>query len=255
MKIYIYTVPKAGTYFLADLVARLGFENTGFHVSQNAFLNTRKFDLQTNAQFPGRAKENQFFVRTLRQQPPNSLSFGHLPVPLAKRAFPGFRFICSYRHPRKTLVSEFIDMRFRRKDIPWISPAEIRDDRQAFVEYLNRQGPAHERIFKQMYTVALLLADPFAVEYSPDEIALFNFESVLRSPEETVRISQAIGAPVSPERAAEILAETRAAETKTKATGLSIDRESLWSEEADRVYRAMDFEAVVDRFRALNLDI
>jgi hypothetical protein len=73
MKVYIYTIPKAGTYFLADFIARLGFNNTGFHVNQNKFLNTAKLDMDTNARFPSRAMERQSFTRTLRLDLPGLL--------------------------------------------------------------------------------------------------------------------------------------------------------------------------------------
>ena len=38
MKIYVYTIPKAGTYFIADFLGRIGFLNTGYHVMANYFL-------------------------------------------------------------------------------------------------------------------------------------------------------------------------------------------------------------------------
>ena len=32
MSIYIYSLPKAGTYFFAAFLAELGFEDTGLHI-------------------------------------------------------------------------------------------------------------------------------------------------------------------------------------------------------------------------------
>ena len=52
MKYYIYTIPKSGTYFLAELLERIGLFNTGWHIEIFDYLDTKIFDLNVNSKFP-----------------------------------------------------------------------------------------------------------------------------------------------------------------------------------------------------------
>lgn len=252
MKVYIYTIPKAGTYFLADFIGRLGFHNTGFHVNQKKFLNTAKFDLETNARFPSRAMERQSFMKTLRDMNDGDLAFGHFPVPLMAWIFPDFFFVCSYRHPRQTLVSEFIDFRFRREDVNWIARDQIPDDREAFCTYLERHGQGHMAVFSQMLAITVLRNEPLCGRFQTEQFML-NFETLLKSPQSAVDLAGRLG--IAPDRATEALEQTRNAETKTKATGLDIDRAALWSDRAEELYSSINAEDYVKRGRELGWTI
>jgi hypothetical protein len=253
MKVYIYTIPKAGTYFLADFISRLGFHNTGFHISQHKFLNTAKLDMDTNARFPSRAMERQPFMKTLRGMKDSDLAFGHFPVPMMAWLFPDFFFVCAYRHPRQTLISEFIDFRFRREDVKWISREAIPDDRTAFATFLESHGEAHMSIFSQMLGITLLRQEPLCRRFQSDQFHMLNFETLLKTPQGAEDLARSLG--VDPALAAAALAETKAAETKTKATGLEIDRAALWSDHAEELYAAINAEAYVARGRELGWTI
>lgn len=249
MKIYIYTIPKAGTYFLADFVDRLGFNNTGYHLSRTSFLNTRKLDLKTNAEFPGQAKESQGFMKTLRNLGNGDAVFGHFPVPLMGWMFPDFRFVCAYRHPRKTLVSEFIDFRFRRKDINWISRETIADDQEAFCAYLERHGEAHMSVFSNMIAATLLRNEELCVRFPAERSYLLNFETLLKDPGEAGRLAGYLGS--DPQAGMDALEATLAAETKTKATNIELDRDALWSDRAETAYETLRAEDYARRGREL----
>lgn len=253
MKVYIYTIPKAGTYFLADFVTRLGFRNTGFHVSQSEFLNTHKLDHETNIKYPVRAIEKQFFVKTLRGLSDLDLAFGHFPVPLMSMLFPGFFFVCSYRHPRTTLVAEFVDFRFRRADVKRLNRERIPDDRSAFCAYLENEGPGHINIFAKMIGVTLLANEALYQAADGHRFHVLNFDELLKDPTVAINLASALG--VDAERAIAALDETRSAETKTKATGLAIDREAFWSDRAEEIYHKLNAEAFVARGRELGWTI
>ena len=253
MKIYIYTIPKAGTYFLADFVSRLGFRNTGFHVNQTKFLNTNKLDHETNVKYPGRAVEQQFFVKTLRGMADGDLAFGHFPVPLMSMLFPGFFFICCYRHPRSTLVAEFVDFRFRRSDVKRLNSERIPDDRDAFCAYLEKEGLGHMNIFAKMIGVTLLANEALYQAQDGYRFHMLNFDSILVDPKVAINLAKALG--VGPEKAIAALEESRNAETKTKATGLDIDREAFWSDRAEELYRKLNAEAIVARGKELGWTI
>jgi hypothetical protein len=249
MKVYIYTVPKAGTYFLADFVERLGFKNTGFHVSKSSFLNTKQLDLKRNSEFPGVVVKFQGFMKTLQNIADDEIAFGHFPVPLISWAFKDFRFIGAYRHPRRTLVSEFIDFRFRRKDIDWLSHQAINSDQDAFSEYLERHGSIHMSIFSELIAVSMLYNDELVTSYQPDRIHFLNFDSLLNSPGEAENLARYLGKDA--QAGINALTATLAAETKTKATNIDIDREALWSVRAEAAYQALRAEEYVRRGREL----
>jgi hypothetical protein len=249
MKIYIYTIPKAGTYFLADFVSRLGFNNTGWHASRGNVLNTIGFDAETNSRYPSRTVEKQPFMRTLNLMNDGDLAFGHFAVPLMGWLFPGFFYICAYRHPRETLVSEFVDFRFRRKDVGWLSQERVPDDKEAFSLFLAKHGPNHMGVFSQMLAVTLLQRERLCHAFEPERFHILNFNSLLNDPGAARALAAALGK--SSEEAAAALEATKQAETKTKATDLAIDREALWSDAAEEFYHDLDAEAFVERGRQL----
>lgn len=254
MKIYVYTIPKAGTYLLAELIARLGFVNTGFHVNRDQYLDTHSIDPDTNARFPSRATKNQVFLRTLGDMQPGEVAFGHFPVPLMGWLFPQFVYVCAYRHPRRTLMSEFVDFRFRRRDVPWVMPDAIPDDRAAFCEYLRQHGEKHMVTVSQMLALTLLLNEPLCGDYRDgDTYHMLSFDRLVADPAEAERLARFLCADPALARTAH--AQALAAETKTKATGLDIDRAALWSDEAEALYAALNAEAYVQRGRELGWEI
>ncbi len=253
MKVYIFTIPKAGTYFIAELLERLGFNNTGYHVSQKRLLDTKKLDLESNAKTPSKAMVEQNFTKTLREMKDNDLAFGHFPVPLMAWLQPQFRFVCAYRHPRKTLISEFIDFRFRRSDVKWISRDTIPDDREAFATYLVRHGENHAAIFSQMLAVSLLVAEPLCTRYPSEHFHFLNFDHLLADVEVARGLAAALG--VNSIDIARVHAETLMAETKTKSSGTEVDRNSLWSDRAEELYVACRFDQYVQRGKELGWKI
>ncbi len=83
-----------------------------------------------------------------RQIPTNHFAFGHFsPGQLPNRITNRFSFISSYRHPREVLQSEFIDFRYRRKDVKFISEAEIPDPLIAFQTYMEKHAMIVRNIF------------------------------------------------------------------------------------------------------------
>jgi hypothetical protein len=253
MKLYIHTVPKAGTYLLAAFMENMGFDNTGYHVSQDNYLDTRKFSLDENAKTPSITIEQQYFVILLRGLSDNQMAFGHLPVATLSWALPRYRFICAYRHPKKTLLSEFIDFRFRRLDVDFVSRSLIKDDAEAFVHYLNKHGPTHMTVFSGMIATATLFNNPVFIRYHADRVVFINFDDFLQTSGPAHTIAQHYG--LDEKRVDDAWQSALATETKTNATSLKIDRDALWSAEALAAADKLDLETYVDSARAAGLDL
>ena len=245
MKVYIYTIPKAGTYFIAEFLERLGFNNTGFHINQKRFLDTKKFGLVENARTPSLAMVEQPFMKTIRSMKDNDLAFGHFPLPLMAWLNPQFQFVCAYRHPRKTLVSEFVDFRFRRSDVPWISREKVTDDREAFTLFLEKHGANHATIFSQMLAISMLVSEPLCTMFPESKFHFLNFDRLISNSGIAVELAQSLG--VWTDNIEEIHAATLLAETKTKAGDIEFDRDAIWSVASEEKYAQFQFEDYVQR--------
>lgn len=256
MSVYIYTLPKAGTYFVADLLERLGLENTGFHIAKDHYLDTKTHTLEENAQRPTTTTVQRFFAPVVRELAPHQFAFGHFPLPLNPQvAPPHLKYICAYRHPKRTLMSEFIDFRFRRTDLSWISAQKIENDVAAFERYLEVHGTrAHQLIFKNVVTYRILSAHPLQSPLFHDTGIFLNFDKLLRDPKIVERIAEFVDMPIPLDRAQELLNETLNSETKTKATDLNIDREQFWSERAIELYEASGFPLAIEMGRDAGLE-
>jgi len=82
MPVYIQTLPKAGTYFLGEVLTRLGFDNTGIHLFQKFYLDTGKYSLEQNAKRPSTPHVRKNFKPVAATPKPTAFLFGHFPPSL-----------------------------------------------------------------------------------------------------------------------------------------------------------------------------
>ena len=257
MSVYIFSQPKAGTYFLADLIARLGFRDTGFHVMRGFYLDTKSRSLEENSQQPGLARVPKFFVPLIRSLDENDMAYGHFSIPLNADVAPKhMKFVCAYRDPKRALVSEFIDFRFRRTDLSQFSPAKIPDDGKAFVHYLKRRGlQGHYNHFREIMLYRGLLESPVANQSERERAHFVNFDDVLADASQTKAIAKFLGVSMTSRKAEDVLTASLSAETKTKAEKIDVDRDALWSRKALRMYEKSRFPDAVDYGRSLGLTL
>ena len=254
---YIYTLPKAGTYFLATVLEMAGYHNTGYHISRNAYLDTKSVSLETNAKTPDAARVDQFFVPVVRSLKSQEFAFGHFALPHnLDVVHPSMVFVCAYRDPQKTLVSEFVDFRFRREDVNWLSPGAIEDDCAAFELYLERHGLiAHLNIFDDFVCLANLVKNERFQRYPEHRFHFVNFDSIRGSTTELSALLAFLKLDHSPVSTANLLSAALGADTKTKADKVSVSRERLWSGRAQEMYLRSDFPALVARCSEIGLKI
>lgn len=254
--IYIYTIPKAGTYFLGSLVESLGYFNTGWHVSIENYLDTKNFDQDTNREYPGKTSKKQFFIKTFRQIKASQLAFGHIsPYKLPNKLANKFIFISSYRHPREVLESEFIDFRYRRKAVHFVSLNKIKNFTDAFEIYLERHGKIIRNIFIEFLSFQDRYTNPLYKRAFPDNNLCINFKDLIsgkNSLSTLKNILEFLDCKVS--NPSLFLEQVKSQENKTKSVGLSLlfERHELWNSKCELLYRQIGFEDVEKGLLRLN---
>lgn len=248
-RLYLFTVPKSGTYFLAGLMSWLGWHDSGWHMAERFVLHTHDTDLATNARDPLLVRHEQPYAKTLDLLPAGQLCFGHMnpmlfPAPHAAEV----AVLACRRRPRELLVAEFIDFRFRREDhlVEFVSRRRIADDREAFAVYMRDHAPVIADILGTMVTYRALRGTrcwtatrtlaPY-VECSFEELMGDAPLPALR------RLADFCGVTADDARLLQILQAARSADNKTKTAGLSlpIPRDALWTAEAEAQYRRHGF--------------
>jgi hypothetical protein len=257
MSVYIYTLPKAGTYFLAELLDGLGLNNTGYHMTRDAYLDTKKFSIDENAKTPAKATVMEHFASVIGRLQSNDVVFGHFPLPLNISVVPDdMKIICSYRHPVKTLVSEFIDFRFRREDIDWLSKKTIPNDQDAFAHFMKEHGiMAHLPILRRIVFYKHLVNHPLTPPLHKSRALFVNFDHVLRDYRHTKHIAHFLGFDLSEDEAKELHKKTLSSETKTKAVDLKINRSALWNDDSRATYANSGFPQSIVMGRIEGLDL
>lgn len=250
---YIFTIPKAGTYLMDEFLSQLGSASTGWHVSMNNYLDTKKFDAKTNKTQPSTTHVARPYLATFRQVPAGGHAIGHfnpLFVPPGLLNTLGYRVIAVRRHPREVLVSEFIDFRHRRTDVRFVAEATIADPGEAFLAYLREHGP----VIRNICANYLLLQDNcrnlFYRQVLGRELALFvdfrQFIDAQRGPDIARRIAAFLGTGLDDAAVQVCWQAALDADNKTKSDDVKLPyaRESLWTPKAQARYEELGFPAL-----------
>lgn len=229
--LYIYTLPKAGTYLLASLCESFGISNSGFHIGFTGYLDTLSHPAETNRHRPSATRASQQYIKTFKQCA-GQLAFGHLsPSFLPPGVFHATQVIAAYRDPLDTLVSEYNDFRFIRRDVKFCSQQTEPDDVLAFGLYLQRQGPVIRDIMIEMGRYLDCFSQPlYAQKYYDSVPLLINF-SRLRDPDYLLWLNH-LFARFLPDAGMSFEATLQATydkPTKTKSTGYGFEVDALWS--------------------------
>lgn len=254
--VYIYTIPKSGTYLMSGFVHALGWANSGWHVELAHVLRTLEHDAQANRERPSQSRVPGSYLRSFRALPEGQHAFGHvnpLYVPTLMLRDRGYRMLAVRRHPREVLVSEFIDFRHRRRDVDWVSEARVPDHAEAFALYLRQHGPVVRNICQQYLLLQQVHALP---EYESlcggPRVLFMDIKAFLdegRGPALAARIAEFLGCSLGLGEAARLRTEALAADNKTKATDLALPyvREALWTPSAEAAYAELGFDDLARR--------
>lgn len=255
LPIYVYTVPKAGTYFLGALLQELGYIDTGWHISTDSYLDTKKFDETTNTEYPSKTQVKQFYLQTFNQIPPAHFAFGHFcPGQLLNRKAKQFFFISSYRHPKEVLESEFIDFRYRRKDVAFVAESEVGDPFAAFELYMEKHAFIIKNIFVNFLFFQERYLEPLYQEVFGKNNLCVDFKSLLETPISDRLLTQLSTAfDRSSDEIVASVEKAKLRDNKTKSIGLKLPfhRSELWTPNAQHFYSSLKFHEVENYLKKL----
>jgi hypothetical protein len=254
-RIYIYTIPKSGTYLMSGFVHALGFPSTGWHIAQSKTLETLSVDTQTNAREPSTTAVSRSYLNAFKSVPSGHHAFGHFsPLYLTPGLIVdrGYRFIAIKRHPREVLVSEFIDFRHRRTDVAWVSEARIPDPHRAFEAYLAQHGPVIRHICIDFLLMQQTAASPLYRELMREPRHLLldfaRFTDPETGPGVAAEVAAFLGSAMPDTELPHVWAAALNANNKTKTAGLKLPyaRASLWTDDAEAHYQRLGFHKITD---------
>ena len=229
--LYIYTLPKAGTYLLASLCEEFGIANSGCHISFTGFLDTLSHPAEINRHRPSATRAPQQYIKTFKQCA-GQLAFGHLsPSFLPPGVFHATQVITAYRDPLEALISEYNYFRFIRQDVKFCSKQTEPDDVLAFGLYLERQAPVIRDILIEMGRYLDCFSQTlYAPKYSNSLPVLINFNR-LHDADYLLWLDQLFlrFLPDSQTTFASALKNTFGKQTKTKSKGYSFEAATLWN--------------------------
>jgi hypothetical protein len=229
----------------------MGLDNTGWHVSHKDYLDTKKFSDSVNKEYPSRTEVFSPIEKTFSMVPENSFCFGHVwPLRLApyKELKGDMRIIASSRSPKDALVSEFIDFRYRRKDLGFVSPDVIKDDVEAFTEYLKVQGEIIRKIYLRFLVTRMILGSPLRRVFFPNwNMITISYDELFKTPnlEKINEISDFIRSKKNYKMNDYMILLQK--DNKTKNEGISVDRSLLWTAENLKIYKKYNFN-LIERF-------
>lgn len=231
--LYIYTMPKAGTYFLAGLCEEFAIPNSGLHVGFSGYLDTLNHPHRVNRHRPSATRINQSYIKTFKQCA-GKLAFGHLsPSFLPPGIFFDTQVVASYRDPMEVLISEYNDFRFIRRDVKFCSQQNIVDDVMAFGLYLERQAPVIRDIMIEMSRYLDCFAQPlYAPKYKSNVPIIIDYNR-LSSPDYRLWLDDVFAhfLPGISMTFSQALEAAYGKKTKTLSNGYTFDPESMWTAE------------------------
>jgi Sulfotransferase domain len=226
-RVIIVSIPKSGTYLVAELLKALGYHWTGMHLAETAYTDYSGSQLEEARQDPGRFTRSESLSEALTRIRPGEFAVGHLPFKAAVvQATKRFNRIYLTRDLRSALVSymRFLHAtgRLGAKHLAWYAIPEL-----------------HERCNLFLQTTAPYLLKRFyegmAGWPEQSDVLPVRFEDLVAGSEQATHAVNSIASylGIANYDAHAVLSASLAARTITKSEGLTCLGE-YWSPEAER---------------------
>ena len=139
--------------------------------------------------------------------------------------------------------------------VNWILQSSEPDDRAAFLLYLKKAGlKGHLNIFREMILLRSIIESPLGPPVLKSNTIFVNFDQIRANPDAAMPLARFLKTELSQGEVMTRLEIAFATETKTKATTLDLDRDALWSDEAEALYAASSFPAIKAMAEELGLE-
>ncbi len=225
--ILLTSIPKAGTYFFAELLSELGVQNRHLHIAKHHAENLLLCSEEINKHKPSLAKVPLRLDQALYTVQASEFVFGHIAKPLLNDfALNRFKIIYSYRDHKAAMQAEFHWFRELRQDLPakftryaHLSPEEH------FIHYLKIYGPTRVRLFSFL---DLWKSDP--------KVFLIDFDKFRAERDYAIQsiLGLAQYLELTEPSAEEILERCLNKDNKTKVK--RDPSQNLWSPQAEAIY-------------------
>jgi Sulfotransferase domain len=231
-RILVVSLPKAGTYLVAEVLKALGYGWTGMHLAEKAYSDYKGADLDEARNNPGRFARHELLEQSLSRIGAGEFAVGHLPCKAEIiSATASFKRLYLTRDLRTALISYMRFMqatgRFGAKDLPWYP---IPDPRQRLARFLATTAP---NLLARLYAgLSGWLQMPAVMHV--------RFEDLMHDPETALGVVESIAAflGVASCDPSDILQKSLASQTITKSEGLT-RLDDYWSPEAEAQFVAI----------------
>jgi hypothetical protein len=232
-RVFVLSLPKAGTYLMAALLERLGFTATGWHVRLHGYEDYGTVPLAAARQAPEKCRREQPLAATLAAIPAGAFAVGHLShSPETATLLQPFRRILLLREPRAALMSrvrfQWASGRAAARAAPWRTAAT---PQAALLQFLHDEGPerlAHLRSLAPWKDDR----DLFALRFE-------DMQDDTCAPARLTALCAWLGRSL-PEPAASLLWRLRATETLTRWSGAAAAPELVWDTACAAWWQSVD---------------
>jgi hypothetical protein len=231
-RVLVVSIPKAGTYLMAEVLKALGYGWTGMHLAEAAYSDYKGADLDEARVNPGRFARSEPLWQSLSRIRAGEFAVGHLPCKAEVVGFTAcFRRLYLTRDLRTALISymRFLQStgRMGAKELSWYS---IFDPKERLLNFLTTSAP---QLLDGLYhDLAGWLHVPGVLHV--------RFEDLVHDSETAVRVVESVAGflrvPAGDTRGA--LSRTLASETITKSDGRT-RLDDFWSPEAEAQFVAI----------------
>jgi len=223
----VLSLPKSGTYLVAELLKALVYRSTGMHLAEKAYTDYSEAEIQDARRDPGRFARSEPLDKSLTRIQPGEFAVGHLPFNEATReATTRFKRIYLTRDLRTALISYMRFMhstgRLGAEQLAWYP---IADSRKRLIVFLTTTAPYLLNRFYQCMAGWTEL----------DDVLHERFEDLTAGPAKATAVIDRVAAHlgVSGYDGPTVLQTILAAETITKSGRLTRLRE-YWSPDAEK---------------------
>lgn len=231
-RVIVVSIPKSGTYLVAELLTALGYHSTGMHLAETAYTDYSGSQLDDARRDPGRFTRSEPLSASLTRIQPGEFAVGHLPFNAeVVEATALFKRLFVTRDLRWALISYMRFMhstgRLGAQNLAWYPIVDLR--KRCYV-FLQTTAPYLLRRFYQGMAGWSQLADVLPVRF---EDVVSQGELATRAVESIARFLDLANCD-----APRVLRASLAAETITKSEGLT-QLDDYWSREAERTFIAI----------------